>query len=315
MSGARLRIVADVGGTNTRLALYDEGTGHFVAQQDFLNRHHLSLEALIKTWKAQHGIDCQRACLAIAAPLTGDQIAMINIDWRFSRSQFCRDLSLHQCLWLNDFAANAHALPGLSNSDTVTLNAGEPTDNAPLAVIGPGTGLGGATAAFDSAGQWQVRPAEPGMSSLAPANSQELELFGALLKHYPDIYAELLLSGPGLVRLYQTMAEQEGCACPAREPEAISAAYGEDKLCTDVVSQFCALLGSICGDFVLATGAFGGLYLAGGIAPKLLRALESEQFLQRFSAKGALQQQLSAVPIHVITHPRPGLIGAARALI
>ena len=314
MSASKLRMVADVGGTNTRIAVYDEAAGTFDAVENFVNRDFSRLQDLVLAWKDGLDRPPERGCIAIAAPLAGDRVDMINMDWRFSRSAFAEETGLSPVTWINDFVANAWSLPFLEECDRQALHPGKPGGLRQFAAIGPGTGLGGATVQSAAEG-WIATACEPGHVGLSPANTIELAVFEALLAEHEDIYAELLVSGPGLQRLYRTLA-----AVTNRDPSELSPAdisgralAGEDPLCVESLELFCALLGSACGDFLLSTGAYGGLYLAGGIVPRMIPFLAASSFHQRLCSKGAMSPVLQRVPVYAITAAQPGLIGAAHA--
>ncbi|RLQ23452.1 glucokinase [Seongchinamella sediminis] len=312
---AATRLVADVGGTNTRIALYDEQQREFRAVTGFHNRDYRDLSDIIDHWRQQLDETWPTAaCIAAAAPPAGDQVTMVNIGWSFSRRAMAREFGFTRVGWLNDFQANAHALPHLSPSDLHLIHAGQETRNDILATVGPGTGLGGATLR-QFAGVPYAADAEPGHAGLSPGNELELEIFRALLPRHGDIYAELLVSGIGLVRLYNCIASIHG-ACPrSLEPADVStrALQGSDEHCVLALDTFCSLLGSACGDFVLANGAYGGLFIAGGIVPRMIDFLQRSTFLARFQAKGAMREHLEAIPVNVISADNPGLIGAAHA--
>ncbi len=310
-----VRLVADVGGTNTRIALFDEDSREFRAISGFRNADHSNLDQVIASWlDTLEEPPPQRACIAAAAPPAGDQVHMTNIGWSFSRSELARQFGIKRFAWLNDFEANAHALPHLDISNLEQINAGTRPDNAALATVGPGTGLGGAVLRWVN-GLPIACDGEPGHAGVSPATELELEIFRTLLPKFGNVYAELLVSGAGLVRLYQAIARIDGADPQDLSPADVSsrAIEGSDKLCVQALETFCALLGSICGDFVLSNGAYGGLYIAGGIIPRMVPFLRSSDFFNRFSAKGAMQKHLAAVPVHVITSAQPGLIGAANA--
>jgi len=311
MTDSGLRVVADVGGTNTRIAIYDPATDGFLHRVNYHNRDFNQFSDLLAQWRGDLGeLKPRKGCIAIAAPLVDDRIAMVNMPWTFSRQDIAGQLQLDQLTWLNDFESNAHALPFLKPAQLVSLHHCDNPLAGPLATVGPGTGLGGAT--VDSG---RVQPGEPGHAGLSPANDLELMLFKELLCRYDDIYAELLLSGPGLLRIYQTLCAIRGTTATALSPDAVSngALSGTDANCHEAARLFCDLLGSACGNFVLATGAYGGLYLAGGIVPAILPLLIQSQFLQRFRQKGAMLEQLERVSIYAINSDDTGLIGAAHA--
>jgi glucokinase len=237
------------------------------------------------------------------------------MDWSFSRNAIAHAFGFKDVRWINDFEANAYALPHLGTGDLRSLQHSGVAEGR-LATVGPGTGLGGATLER-LASRSCAQACEPGFMSLSPGSDYELALFKLLLRDYPDIYAELLVSGPGLLRLYQLACELEGMSALVDTPAGVSreALSGGDVMCERALNTFCSLLGSVCGDFVLANGAYGALFLAGGILPRILPFLESSSFLTRFARKGAMQAHLETVPVHVITAPHAGLTGAAYAPI
>ena len=309
------RMVADVGGTNCRIALFDECSREFRALAEYRNCDYDCLEQILETWLAQLDEEQPRhACIAAAAPPSGDRVNMINIGWSFSCRELAQRFDFSEFAWLNDFQANAHSLPHLGAADLELIHAGQGIRPGALATIGPGTGLGGAI--LHTLGGTPIAcDSEPGHAGLSPVTELELEIFRLLLPEYGDIYAELLVSGSGLTRLYRTIAELNGATPEALSPADVSARAlnGSDDLCVLALETFCALLGSACGDFVLCNGAYGGLFIAGGIVPRMIEFLRRSHFLRRFQAKGVMQEHLAAVPVYVITATHPGLIGAANA--
>jgi len=312
------RLVADVGGTNTRIALFDPATGEFQGLAHYINRDYRRFEDLIAHWLESlgqpHPDSC---CIAVAAPPSADHVVMSNMDWEFYCSELAAQFGFAQLRRLNDFESNAYSLPHLGAGDMQLLHPGTAEQRAgSRATVGPGTGLGGAV--LELAGAKPIaHPAEPGHMSLSPATELELELFSLLLARHDHIYAELLVSGPGLLRLYQALAELRDEPARPLAPTDISAHAldSSDSLCVLALDTFCALLGSVCGDFLLATGAYGGLYLAGGIVPGILPLLSRSEFHHRLINKGALRARLESVPVYAITAGHPGLVGAAHAPI
>jgi glucokinase len=311
----RTRLVADIGGTNSRIGLFDEDSKSIDQIAEYRNSDYDCLEDVISRWLNElDGPAPTRGCIAAAAPPSGDRVNMINLGWSFSCEELAARFGLQQFLWLNDFQANAHALPYLRGDDLQQVSAGCPGQSNTLATVGPGTGLGGATLRWAD-GIARACDAEPGHTGLSPASDLEIEIFKLLMPEFGDIYTELLVSGAGLARLYQTIARIEGASPAAFSPADVSqkALDGSDPICVLALETFCALLGSTCGDFVLSNGAYGGLYIAGGIIPRMTDFLRNSEFSARVIAKGAMQEQLEAVPVHIITEPHPGLIGAAHA--
>ena len=311
------RMVADVGGTNTRIALFDPTAGELRALTVFNNREYPSFDALISAWLGNLAEPApQQCCIAVAAPPARDLVKMSNMDWSFSCSELARRHGFRRLVRINDFESNAYALPHLDSEQLTPLQRGEVTGTSTtLAVVGPGTGLGGAFLIRMPNGEGHAQACEPGHSGLSPVTELELELFALLLTRHEYIFTELLVSGPGLLRLYQTLAEIRGAVADASQPADISrrAVAGADELSVLTLNTFCGLLGSACGDFLLTTGSYGGLYLAGGILPGMTDFLSASPFLQRLQAKGVMRDQLARVPVQLISGGHPGLVGAAHA--
>jgi glucokinase len=310
------RLVVDIGGTNTRIALFESASGEFRATGSYKNRDYAEFTELLRAWLAQldepHPASC---CIAAAAPPSTDRVVMFNNDWEFSCSDLAQEFGFEHLRRINDFESNAYALPYLTGADRVGLHAGREGQSGALATLGPGTGLGGAVLDWTAQQQAISRACEPGHMGLAPGSQLELEVFQLLLPRYGNIYAELLVSGPGLLRLYQSLAEIRGETALLEEPADITAQAlaDADALCVETLDTFCALLGSVCGDFILANGSYGGLYLAGGIVPRVIPFIRRSAFHQRMCSKGAMQEHLDAIPVYAITANHPGLIGAAHA--
>ncbi|MFU8765499.1 MAG: glucokinase [Haliea sp.] len=308
------RLVADVGGTNTRIALFDGSDRQLLALRRYRNQDFTGLEAVLTRWLEAHPeAQPREACIAVAAPPDGDTAIMSNCNWSFSGRELAARFGWDRVGLINDFQANAFALPWLTPADWHEIQPGN-SAYPRLATVGPGTGLGGSVLDCSSMPHRAVA-CEPGQMTLAPQNLLELELWRVLLHQHPRIYAELLLSGPGLQRLYQALAQVQGVAANPLQSEAISARAlaGTDALCVAALDLFCALLGAASADFVLASGAFGGLYLAGGILPSFPAFLQQSAFRQRFIDRGPMQGHLQLMPVRIITHVEPGLLGASHA--
>ncbi len=311
------RLVADIGGTNSRLALYDPITNELRALRTYINREHAQFEDVVDDWwdaLSEPGpTDC---CLAVAAPPFSDRVTMLNIDWSFSLQDLAKRFGFSQLRGINDFEGNAYAVPYLTASDLTALHLGNTSHGSRLATVGPGTGLGGATLSWMGATP-VASASEPGHMGLSPATELELDLFRHLLPKTGEVYAEYLVSGPGLQRLYQAIGAIQGHKTLPLLPEEISARAQSRECahCTLTLNTFCALLGSVCGNYVLANGAYGGLYLAGGFLPGMITFLQQSTFVQRFQQKGKMRAHLDQVPLFVITSDKTGLMGAAHAPI
>ena len=303
------RLVSDVGGTNVRFALFDEVTGLVRDVSSLPCREFPHFSDAVEAYLASlEGEKPQSACFAIAALQTLERIQMTNTNWSFSRGEIAEKFGFRQFGVVNDFAAVALALPQLKTSQLHSLTPDLPAETHNLLAFGPGTGLGGAH--WHSAEQ--VTACEPGHAGLSPATALELEVFKYLQPRWGEIYAELLVSGPGLLRLYQTLAtirDERPLVLTAEEISA-RALQGTDSLCVSSLELFCALLGSAAGDFAISAGAYGGVFLAGGIVAHVSGFLEKSDFLKRFINKGAMAEHLQKVPVNIITYPYPGLLGA-----
>ncbi len=310
------RLVADIGGTNSRLALYDPVSGELRSMRSYLNRQYVQFEDIVADWLgALTEPRPSECCLAVAAPPPyHNRVTMLNIDWSFSPDELAKRFEFAHLRCINDFEANAYALPHLGERDLAVLAPGRSSEAAKLATVGPGTGLGGATLSMIN-GIPTASASEPGHMGLTPASMLELDVFRHLLPLSGEVYAEFLVSGPGLQRLYEALGAVLGRNTVAPPPEVISAKAqrGECEHCALTLNTFCALLGSICGDYVLANGAYGGLYLAGGFLSEMIDFLRQSSFVQRFREKGKMQSHLVDVPLYVITCETTGLLGAAHA--
>lgn len=256
----------------------------------------------------------RRAAFAVATALAGDEVDFTNSNWRFSRSEVQRQLGLDVLLMLNDFEALALSLPGLQASQ---LRAHGPLPNPAgmLAVIGPGTGLGVAGVVQTAQG-WLALPGEGGHASLAPADDFESALLARVRQEHAHVSAERLLSGIGLPVLHGAVAALLGQASPCLASERIVelGLSGADKTCSHTLDVFCALLGGFAGSVALTLGARGGVYIGGGIVPRLADRFFASDFRQRFEAKGRLSPYLQEIPTALITDTLAALGGAALAI-
>ncbi|MFX1678015.1 glucokinase [Mitsuaria sp. CC2] len=314
-------LVADIGGSNARFAWVD-GPGKGVAHVRKLPvAHYESLrdaaEAYLKEL-AGLGISTRpkRASLALATAIKSDRIELTNSHWTFSRSELQAGLGLDELRLLNDFEALALSLPGL-RADQVAAVPGPKlaTPHGTLAVIGPGTGLG-VGGVIETSGGWVALPGEGGHMTLAPTNDYESELLAAARKDFPHVSAERFLSGVGLPTLHAAVAAVAGQASAQRltAEQIVEGFLSGDPLCMKTVDQFCAFLGSFAGSVTLALGARGGMYIGGGIVPRLGERFFQSSFRTRFEEKGRFAPYLASVPCVLITDTLTALAGAAFAL-
>jgi glucokinase len=243
-----------------------------------------------------------------------DEVAFTNSHWRFSCASLQAELGLDSLQVLNDFEALALSLPRLSPQQLRAMDR-LPSARGTLAVIGPGTGLGVAGVVQTRHG-WVALPGEGGHMTLAPADDFESELLRQVRGEFPHVSAERLLSGIGLPTLHQGVAAVMGHSVPVLSTQAIVDAglQGEDAVCSRTVDQFCALLGGFAGNVALTLGARGGVYIGGGIVPRLGERFFRSEFRARFEAKGRFQDYLAAIPTALITDTLAALTGAALAI-
>lgn len=256
-----------------------------------------------------------RAALAVAAPIGGDEVQMINIGWRFSQSELKQELNLKRLQVVNDFAAIAWALPQLTPADVEQVGGSESAARMTLAALGPGSGLG-VSALVPTSDGWAVMTGEGGHVTMAAATREEQDVIAILRERFDGhCSAERVLSGPGLVNLYVALAELAGRGTPTVSPEDVThlAKQGEP-LARKTLNMFFAMLGTVAADLAVTTGARGGVYIAGGIVPRVVDALRKSEFRARFEAKGRYRAYLAAIPTHVITTPLPAFRGLKHLL-
>lgn len=316
-----IALVADIGGTNARFALAgrdDAGAILTAFRQDLRNAAFAGVEASVDAYLDDLGAAPRpsMAAFGVASPISGDKVRLTNRDWSFSISGLKRRFGWSRFEVVNDFVAVGHAVPALAAHDWRPLRGPAwPTQlPAVVSLVGPGTGLG-VGAVMRGAGEILVVPTEGGHASFAPVDALELEILRVMLTRFPRVSNERILSGPGVENLYAALGEIRGRALsPPPAPEIVEAALsGRDPLAKETVERFCLILGGAMGDVALLQGA-GAVAVGGGIAGRIVDFLDTALVRARFEAKGRAQKVLEAVPVALITHPEPGLLGAARLL-
>ncbi|OYT93236.1 MAG: glucokinase [Burkholderiales bacterium PBB3] len=311
------RLLGDIGGTNARWA-WQASAGADL--QDISVQPcgaSASLEESAKGYLRAHGHqNPQWAGIGIATAITGDEVRMTNNDWRFSIAEFQQTMGLQRCLVVNDFTSLALSLPALKPSDLLAIGGGAAIADQTIALLGPGTGLGVSGLIADGKGQYTALSGEGGHVTLAAADDREAALLSALRKTFAHVSAERVLSGPGLVNLYNAVCATEGVAPKALSPADVTdaAIARTDAQCVVAVEYFTRFLGSVAGNLALTLGSLGGLYIGGGIVPRLGAAFDQALFRQQFEAKGRYQALLQSMPVWLITASTPALVGASRAL-
>ena len=308
-------LIADIGATNTRCALLND-KGRELAPEVFQNAEFTGLAGLLKVYldHRRSSDRPKRAALAIAAPLVGDDVRMTNIDWQFSQTELKDELGLTRLFLCNDFTAVAWGLPKLTAADLKTVGGGSPASHAPLATLGPGSGLG-VSALIPSMDNWVAITGEGGHVSAPAATDEEAQVVERIRRKFGHCSAERLLSGPGLVNLYVALADMAGRGDPTVTPSDVtSLAKQGEPLARKAQSMFFAMLGTVAGDVALTFGARGGVYIAGGIVPRFLDAFVKSDFRARFEDKGRYRSYMKAIPTHVITAERPAFRGLRHIL-
>jgi glucokinase len=309
------RLLGDIGATNARFAIVG-ASGALSHPRVLACADYPAIEAAIADYLRAEGQKVPReAALAVASPTVGDQVTLTNHPWSFSISGLQRDLGLKRLLVINDFTANALAIPHLGAGDRMPVGGGTADPGSPVAIIGPGSGLG-VSGLVPRPGGWTPLAGEGGHATMAPADPREGAVLDLMRRRFDHVSAERVLSGPGLVNLYNALAELDGVpAASYSAPQITDASIWEvEPLCREAVMMFCAMLGTIAGNLALFLGARGGVYVAGGIVPKLGPTFAESPFRERFEAKGRFRPYLAAIPTWVITHPVPAFLGLAGLL-
>ena len=314
----RAALIGDIGGTHARFALITPG--EFVPQEVLTlpcAEYADPVEA-IRHYLLQTGLDAEttprEACLAFAGPIDTDHIELSNSPWSFSHHELQTALGLERLKLINDFTAQALSLPHLKPDELVGIKPGESYAHAPRLVIGPGTGLGMASL-VPTRHAWLALASEGGHATFAPTDEREQNLLRHFRNRYGRISVERILCGQGLLDLYLAHCSLKGSNPAYQSPtDVTTAAANGDTIARDALLRFLKILGDVCGDAALMLGARGGVYLCGGIMPRLLEWLPQSRFIQAFTAKGRMSDYTRAIPVQVVTAPWPGLLGAAEAL-
>ncbi|MGJ7459949.1 glucokinase [Halomonas sp. MA07-2] len=313
----RPALIGDIGGTNARLALATPGAFAPHDIQSLPCADYPGLVEAVRDYLARVGATGEaaprEACLALACPIRGDRISMTNNPWSFSRAEFQAALELTLLKVINDFTAQALGVPHLTETDRVEVQPGEAIPHAARLVIGPGTGLGMA-GLFPGRHAWIPLPTEGGHVTFAPTDEREQNLLRHFRTRYGRVSVERLLCGQGLLDLYLAHCSLKGANPVHATPAEVTAAADGDPLARDTLLRFLKILGDVCGDAALTLGARGGVTLCGGILPRLLDWLPRSHFREAFAAKGRMGAYTAAIPVHVVTGPWTGLLGAAEAL-
>ena len=319
MSSSREIVVADIGGTHARFAVAQVGDGQCVSLGDpvkLKTADHASLQTAWEAFARKLGRELPRAAgIAIAAPIAGDTIKMTNNPWIIRPRLIADKLSLDAHVLINDFAAVAHAVDGVNEEHLIHVTGPEQPlpDNGIISILGPGTGLGVA-ALLRAGGHSHVIATEGGHVDFAPLDSVEDRLLDTLREKHGRVSVERVVAGPGFRTILEVLAGLEDRAVPkGSDPELWSLALGgTDSLANAALDRFCLCLGAVAGDIALSHGP-GPVVIAGGLGYRLREYLPQSGFAERFAAKGRYKDLMRTLPVKLITHPEPGLFGAAVA--
>ena len=325
-------LAGDIGGTNARLALFTakDGTLQQVTETVFPSRQHSGLDQIVAKFAAQEKPQLEAACFGIAGPVVNGRCQTSNLPWVVEADQLARELHLSQALLINDLEANAWGIGGLKGDDLVRLNqlgtnSAAPTPAPPIgnqAVVSAGTGLGEAGLYWDGQ-RHHVFACEGGHTDFAPRNELEMQLLEYLVARFGHVSYERILSGPGLVNVFSFLRDS-GRGRPEAwlveemeqsDPAAAiskAALQGKCELCEQALELFISIYGAEAGNMALKVMATGGVFLGGGIAPKILPRLKGPLFMDAFRGKGRMQRLLESIPVSVIVNDKTALLGAAR---
>jgi glucokinase len=313
------RLLADVGGTNARFAL-EIAPGQFDCIDVLACDAYPTLADALRAYLASPAVAAKaavirHAAIAIANPIDGDQVQMTNHHWSFSVEGMRLDCGFDTFLVVNDFSALARSLPQLSADHKVQVGGGVARSHSPLGLIGAGTGLG--VSGLIPAGEgWTALRSEGGHVTFSPANEVEIAILQFAWRELSHVSAERFLSGVGIELLYRALADQAGRSGETLSAPEISrrACAGECGLCEQTVEVFCGMLGTIAGNLAVTLGAQGGIYIGGGIVPKLGELFARSSFRRRFEQKGRFSSYLAQVPTYVITAEYPAFLGVSAIL-
>lgn len=310
-------LVGDIGGTNARFAMWHDN--QLQAVKVLATADHDSPEQAIEAYLASQGIPrggLAAVCLAVAGPVSGDEFRFTNNShWHLSRRAFCQALQVEHLLLINDFSAMALGMTRLRAGEYRQVCPGQTDPSRPALVIGPGTGLGVGSLLRQDNQHWLALPGEGGHVDLPVSNAREAAIHQQMHRQIGHVSAEMVLSGGGLVRLYQAMCALDGDTPRHKTPAHITdAALGGEPQARAVIEQFCRFLGRVAGNAVLTLGARGGVYIVGGVVPRFAELFLRSGFAASFVDKGCMSGYFEGVPVWLVTAELSGLLGAGVAL-
>ncbi len=308
-------LVGDVGGTNARLALCDVNSGEISRAKTYSGLDYPSLEAVVRVYLEEQQVSIEDGCIAIACPITGDWVAMTNHVWAFSIAEIKKNLCVSHLEFINVFSAVSLAIPMLKPVHLIQFGGTAPVEGKPIAVYGAGTGLGVSHLVHVDQ-RWVSLPGEGGHVDFAPNSEEEGIILEELRAEIGHVSAERVLSGPGLVNLYRAIVKSDGRLPENLQPKDVTERALADSCidCRRALSLFCVIMGRFGGNLALTLGTFGGVYIAGGIVPRFLDFFTASGFRGAFEDKGRFRSYVQDIPVYLIVHDNPGLLGSGAHL-
>ena len=318
---------ADVGGTNTKIALarFEAANPVIVERKIYPSARYAALEPVIEAFLAEAAVaplapGIEAACFAVAGPVEHGRGRLTNLPWQVEEAAITQRFGLKRVRVINDFAAAGLGIAYLSAGDFLTLQAGIPVERGQRVVVGAGTGLGVAVLDWDGA-HYEVHPSEAGHCDFAPVDQLQDRLLVHLRRQYPRVSYERVLSGGGIVRILAFLQESGAGVASDLLREALATdsgaraitelgLAGQDALAAQALDLFVSMYGAFAGNMALVTLARGGVYIAGGIAPRIADKLKDGEFIRAFTAKGRFKAYLETLPVHVVMNDLVGLYGA-----
>jgi glucokinase len=320
-------LAGDIGGTNTRLAFFEGDPAHVEPSyiEIFPSHGHSGLEQIVREYLDHHSLQVESACFGVAGPVRDERVQVSNLPWTVDARQLAGELGIRSVRLLNDLEANAYGIALLQAADLVVLNTGGSVPVGNQALIAAGTGLGEGGLFADAAGR-RPFPSEGGHSDFAPRTELEIELLRYLIARYGHVSYERVLSGPGLHNIYDFLRDTgRGKEPPSLadelahgDPAAIISTHALEQtcdLCVQALAIFVAIYGAEAGNLALKVMATGGVFVGGGIAPRIIDKLRRPEFMEAFLAKGRLRAVLGSFPVAVIVNDKTALLGAGRVAL
>lgn len=324
---ADLMLAGDVGGTKTNLAVFSREAGLRcpLAEATFVNREYPHLTAVIQEFLEQYPFPVKHGAIGVAGPIVKGRVEVTNLPWKMDEKELKKALHFQTICLVNDLVAFAGAIPVLKKKDLLTLNEGNAAHKGAIGVIAPGTGLGEAYLTW-AAGEYHAHPSEGGHTDFAPRNEEEMALLQFLQRQFEHVSYERICAGIGLPNVYHFAAQaeqvppdnetwQEVKAAADATPVIIREGMKEEgcPVCRKSLRLFVSILGAEAGNLALKVLATGGVYIGGGIPPRILPLLKEPAFLKNFQEKGRFTATMKEMPLHIILNPKVALMGAARS--